>query len=788
MLPLNQLLRSYESYPQIINNTDKLFADCTFDFDFTSLKNKRIFTKSETEDRDLLQQLANDGFRKRYSDNNEIAKTRLNSELEVIFKLGFTSYFLIAWDLVNYTMSRGIYHVGRGSGANSIVAYSLKITDVDPIDLNLYFERFINPKRTNPPDFDIDFSWKDRDSVQQYLFDRHGEQHTALLGAMSTFQGKSILRELGKVYGLPKSEIDEFIENPYKKENQNRYTKQILAIGTKLSDFPNIRSIHAGGVIISDLPISYYTALDYPPKGFATTQWDMDVAEEIGFEKLDILSQRGIGHINECVEIVAENHDIAIDIHRIDDFKKDEKIKHLLRNGETIGCFYVESPATRGLLKKLRCDTYLGLVAASSIIRPGVARSGMMREYIKRFNNPTSFQYIHPVMEEQLKETYGVMVYQEDVLKICHHFAGLDLADADVLRRVMSGKPRFRGEFNRIVETFFSNCSQRGYPEAITKEVWRQIESFAGYSFSKAHSASYAVESYQSLYLKAYYPLEFMTAVINNAGGFYPAWVYFHEAKRGGAIICHPCVNTSKAKSIIIGKNLYVGLSYIANLESQSAAKLLEERIRRGQFTGLQNFVARVPISLEQLILLIRIEAFRFTGKTKIELLWEAHNLLGKGMQKKNNQEYSLFDVPAPDFKMPTTVQSKLEDAYDEIELLGFPVSLSFFDMLRTSFRGEIYAKEMVQLAERQLRMLGLLVNIKYVRTVKKETMYMATFLDARGDFFDTVLFPAVAHEYPFKGTGVYLLLGKITVEFGHPTMQVNKMAKMPILEDPRSR
>jgi len=220
--------------------------------------------------------------------------------------------------------------------------------------------------------------------------------------------------------------------------------------------FPNQRSIHAGGILISEEPITCYTALDLPPKGFPTTQWDMYVAEDIGFEKLDILSQRGIGHINDAVDIIRNNHGINIDIHQVEKFKNDPKVKAQLKRAETNGCFYIESPATRGLLKKLECDNYLTLVAASSIIRPGVAKSGMMREYIHRFHNPDKFEYIHPVMKEQLEETYGVMVYQEDVLKVCHHFAGLDLADADVLRRAMSGKHRGKDEFKRIVEKFFS--------------------------------------------------------------------------------------------------------------------------------------------------------------------------------------------------------------------------------------------------------------------------------------------------------------------------------------------
>ena len=249
-------------------------------------------------------------------------------------------------------MSRGFYHVGRGSGANSIVAYCLKITDVDPIELNLYFERFINPKRTSPPDFDIDYSWKDRDEVQDYIFKRYGNKHTALLGTITTFRDRSIFRELGKVYGFRRKKSTGWWIIPDAQSHGMRLPNSFITMGNQLLDFPNIRSIHAGGILISEEPITCYTALDLPPKGFPTTQFDMYVAEAIGFEKLDILSQRGIGHINESVDIIRQNRGIKVDVHRIADFKKDEKVNNRLYSGEAIGCFYIESPAMRGLAQK----------------------------------------------------------------------------------------------------------------------------------------------------------------------------------------------------------------------------------------------------------------------------------------------------------------------------------------------------------------------------------------------------------------------------------------------------
>ena len=820
MLPAGELLELCRDFPEILRNTEKLMDACSIDFDFKACKNRKSFTGSSYDDLILLEKLAMDGLQYCYGKNHGEAKRRIRHELDIIDKMGFASYFLITWDIIRYSISRGYYHVGRGSGANSIVAYCLRITDVDPIELDLYFERFINPKRTSPPDFDIDYSWKERDEVLDYIFKRYGCKHTALLGAMSTFRDKSIYRELGKVHGLPKGEIDSFLKHPEEAIHKNHIIRKINDLGEMMADFPNIRSIHAGGVLISEEPITCYTALDLPPKGFPTTQFDMYVAEDIGFEKLDILSQRGIGHIYEAAELVKKNQGISVDVHQVRAFKEDEKVKEQLRNARTIGCFYVESPAMRGLLKKLKCDNYRTLVAASSIIRPGVARSGMMKEYIFRFHNPDKFKYLHPVMEEQLKETYGVMVYQEDVLKICHHFAGLDLADADVIRRAMSGKYRSKKELQRIIDKFFENCRRFGYPEEVTKEVWRQIESFAGYSFSKAHSASYAVESYQSLYLKAHYPLEFITGVINNFGGFYSSWVYFNEAKISGANLHVPCVNRSEYKTCIRGKDIFLGFIHVAGLEA-GVGKLICQL----PYSSMEDFIQRVPVTLDQLIILIRVGAFRFTGKPKAALLWEAHMLLGKNQAPANRHQPSGFShqasgirhqasgkkamsienrpvscVPCPEpqenpplfptavkkFELPALEQNLLADVYDEIELLGFPITYSYFDLLETKFRGDILAHEMAFHVGKNIRMLGLLVTIKYVRTIKREWMHFGTFIDVNGHFFDTVHFPKTVTQYPFRGDGIYLVKGKIVEEFGFPSMNVEKMAKMSLKSDPR--
>ncbi len=775
-LPVERLKATFALYPQLIENAERILEQCEINLD-GSVKSKRSFTGNVYDDRELLRKLAFDGMAYRYGTANKTAYRRIEKELDIIDRMGFCAYFLIAWEIVQFAMRQGFYHVGRGSGANSVVAYCLKITDVDPIELDLYFERFLNPMRSSPPDFDLDFSWRERDQVIAHIFEKYGQEHVALLGATVTFQSNSLCRELGKVFGLPKGEIDQMERNTEAFARQNEIGRHILTLADRLRDFPRQRSIHAGGVLITENPITDYAALDLPPKGFPTTQYDMYSAEKVGLDKMDILSQRGIAHIRDAVEMVECHRGVRIDIHRIDALKQDEMIRRQLLKAETCGCFYIESPAMRGLLRKLRCSDYKTLVAASSIIRPGVARSGMMREYINRFHHPETVDYKHPLLKELLSETYGVMIYQEDVLKVGHYFAGLDLAEADVLRRMMGHKMRDKSEFEAVTRRFFDNCKAKGYPDNLVRELWRQIESFSGYSFSKAHSASYAVESYQSLYLKSHYPLEFQVAVINNFGGFYQTWFYFNEARRMGAKVHLPCVNRSSYLTTLNGRTIYMGFVHLQGLERHFVEGFLAEREARGPFKNLEDFMVRVPFSVEQLVLLIRGGAFDFTREPKAALLWQAH--LNKSEGKKEQPE-TLFQLESQHFEFPDFQTSILNNAYDEIELFGFPISITWFDLLQTSFRGELMASQMLHFVGKRCRMLGKLVTVKYVRTCKGDSMALGTFVDCNGEAFDTVHFPEVFKNWPFQGDGVYLLLGKVTEEFGQPSLEVEKMAKMP--------
>jgi DNA polymerase-3 subunit alpha len=918
----------YHDHPSLLRNTECLLEECSIAFD-SGDKTRKVFGTSATSDRERLHRDALEGLRYRYPNAAPQVIARMEHELDVIERMGFISYFLINQDIVRFARNKGFFHVGRGSGANSLVAYCLGITDVDPMELNLYFERFISTARKKPPDFDIDFSWKDRDEVYKYVFNKYngegaGKIHAAQIATYTTFQWRGAIRELGKAMGLPPVEIDalgEGVRGHYRDQRSmpegarrelDKVAQAVVHYGRYLIGMPHQFGIHAGGIVITEKPVTHYTALHRPPKGFPVTQISMLECEDLGLHKFDLLSQRGLGHIRDAVELVNEKCKMKnvecgtgpplapsvrssfsasprlcvpapsspsrIDIHDIPRFKQDPAIKQLLRTGDTIGCFYVESPAMRMLLKKLQVDDYLGLVAASSIIRPGVAESGMMREYLLRHNNPERVKQAPKELLDIMPETYGVMVYQEDVLKVAHLYAGLDLEEADILRRGMTARFRERPEFKLVEEKFFANCKAKNYPAGQAEEVWRQIESFASFSFAKGHSASYAVESYQSLYLKAHHPMEFLVGVANNFGGFYSTEFYLHEAKRKGAVIEAPCVNTSgelctladpdgnvkckmenvesrtaplPAVSLLSPPSyshfdrrassapprlcgplppnhqspvanhqpqIYLGLANIKSLTDETVRLILHDRQRNGPFADLENLLHRVPLPLEQARILIRVGALRFTGRSKPQLLWDLA-LLHVGPVNASAM-VDLFITKVEEPMLPELHHFPLADAYDELDLLGFPLCDPFTLVEYGAGQGReggkggkertpslppslplppspplpplppsppyILKREMHQHVGKRVTMLGYMIHVKATDTQRGHRMTFGSFIDTVGDFWDSTQFPSVASRFPFRGRGVYCLHGVVEEEFGHVSLRTQWLEKLPWKPDPR--
>lgn len=781
-----ELYEAFQAYPEIIQRTEQILKQCSIHFGFGDdviPQNIQTYTGAKRDDMKLLRSLCNEGMPKRYKTITLKIKERIDRELSVIEQKDYLAYFLVTWDIINYARSKGFFHVGRGSGANSIVAYLLGITDVDPLELDLYFERFINVYRKNPPDFDIDFSWRERDEVTQYIFQRF--PNTALLCTYNTFKYRATVRELGKVFGLPKSDIDLLSSGKYNITQLDEMNQLVLKYSTYIKGLPSHLSVHTGGIIISEKPVTWFSTTFLPPKGYPTTQFSMLEAEDVGLYKFDILSQRGLSKIHDSIKVIQRNQPNREihDIHDVTHFKQDPNVCALLENGEAMGCFYVESPAMRQLMKKLQTKTYLELVAASSIIRPGVSDSGMMREYILRHKSVARRKQAHPALYKIMPDTYGVMVYQEDVIKVAHLFAGLTLDEADVLRRGMSGKYRSRREFQAIRDKFLHNCLKKGYSEQLTTSVWKQIESFAGYAFSKGHSASYAVESFQSLYLKAYFPIEYMVATINNFGGYYRTEFYVHEARRKGAYIEPPCVQKSEWNTVVFGKTIYLGFNLINSIGSQDMHKLLEYRKEGGPFTSFDNFLKRTYLTFENVLLLVRIGAFRNITTEKQQLKWRTH-LFFKSHQRKEKQP-ELFAPPNKDYTFPQLPVDQLEQAFEEMELLDFPLC-NPFHLLKEPVSPTIQATAFNEYAGRKIKMFGYLVSIKNTKTSKHEHMCFGTFIDYWGNFFESVHFPPTMRKYPFQGRGVYELNGKVAEEFGYYSLEVSSSKKLNYVDDPR--
>ena len=792
MLPMERVKNLFEDFAYILDNTQKLIENCQVSFSFGKGLNQNLSTygKSRSSDEKLLRRLCKQRLPKRYPDKSQQVEDRLERELNAIIKLGFVSYFLINLDIVEYARKKEYPFIGRGSGANSIVAYILGITNVDPIELDLYFERFINPNRSSPPDFDIDFSWKDREDITRYIFERY--QYTALMGTYVRFKERAVARELGKVFGLPKENIDKLSSGNYHPEQLDQLESLVVKYSHYIQGFPNYVSVHSGGILILEVPVTTFTATFLPPKGFPTVQIDMNIAEEVGIHKFDILAQRGLSKITDAIELIRENQPGAklLDIDDVQKFKNDENINAFLKVGDCMGVFYVESPAMRGLLTKLQTDNYLNLVAASSIIRPGVSSAGMKEEFIKRHRFPEKRKEAHPILYDIMPDTYGVMVYQEDVMKVAHQFAGLDLGDADVLRRGMSGKKTSKGQMEKIAEKFRANCRDRGYDEKLTEEIWTQISSFAGYAFPKGHSASYAIESYQSLYLKCYFPLEFMVAAINNGGGFYNIEVYLQEIRNKGGRVHAPCINRSDHPTVIHGSHIFLGFGYLKELEKKTVQAILETRQFNGIFKSLADFLERINISTEQLAILIKIDAFRFTGKNRYELLWEAYFTSSK--QKRITHQERLFKDPVKAFKLPKLEEGDLIRTYDQLELLGFSLDHPF-KFLKNKITSKLTIchirdklKDSGNLCGQKITIYGSLITIKRTKTSDGKYMYFGTFYDYKFSVFDTVHFPETARKYPIYGKGIYRCTGTLQNELGYLSLTIISIEKMEIMTDPR--
>jgi DNA-directed DNA polymerase III PolC len=785
-----------------------------------------------------LWKLCFDGLQKRYRQVTGEAMSRLQEEINVVEKLGFAGYFLIVWDIVRYAADRGMPTLGRGSAANSLISYLLGITHVDPLKHDLYFQRFLNPERLSPPDIDLDFGWKDRDQVLKYVSDRYGRERTAMICNINRFSTRSGFREAAKARGYADGQLSKITKRlPWKvfEDAEQALAKRPESAGLPLSrepyrslllqagsldKRPRHLGIHAGGVVIASEPLTELFPLQWARKGHLISQLDMYSVEDLGLVKIDLLAQRGIAVVADAARAVSKNCGISVDLSKLPD--DDAATRRLMSKGDTMGCFYIESPGMRSLLKKLKADTFSVVVAASSVIRPGPSDSGMSRSFVLRHLGKEAPVLPHPALKF-LNETYGVMIYQEDVMRTLHAVSGMSLAEADVMRRAMS----FKGDaqdFLAMKNRFLSGAREaitRGnaplVSDEVLEELWRQISSFAGYAFCKAHSASYAVLSFQATWLKAHHPAEFMAAVMSNGGGFYSVSAYLEETRRLGLRILLPDINHSADVFTGSQRQVRIGLQQVHGMSRRSMDALMDERFANGFFVSLGDLLQRVPqLAENEIENLIRCGACDGFELTRPELLWR-HALVrkqrrgGKHLnrarsgragdpelgerrdptnpaQRTTVQTATLFPisstapgsgsaislVPAiPDY-------SPAEKLQQEMEVLHLTASGHPMAMLRQWLQqqGVVCARDLPGFAGRRVRVAGKLITAKSARVKTTGQAMKFITLEDETDLVEVTLFPEIYARYGARllSRGPYLVTGLVEDDHGSITVTAESL------------
>jgi len=755
----------FAAWPELVVATEGVAARCNY----SGPESGVVMPPWRGEDGEsagsALRQKAFRGARGRYGDDlGEPVVERLEYELAIIEQMEFSSYFLVVRDIVHRKGKDGRRKkrriCGRGSGAASLVAYCLDITNVCPLKYNLYFERFLNPGRTDPPDIDIDFAWDERDDVLREVLNDF-KDHAAMVCNHVFFKSRMAIRETAKAYGLPGYEISQqqYLSPPW---------PEVLALAEKLVGVPRYISVHPGGVVITPEPISSYVPVERASKGVPIIQWEKDGAEEAGLVKIDILGNRSLGVIRDCLDAVAGSEGAPVEERWQ---PEDDPVTQLsVAQGKTMGCFYIESPAMRLLQKKAASGEFEQLVIQSSIIRP--AANEFVREYVRRLHGGT-WQPLCSEIGDVLDETYGLMVYQEDVSRVAVALAGFSHSQADGLRKVMSKKDK-QLRLENYRERFFAGCTAGNVDQNDIERMWQMMMSFDGYSFCKPHSASYARLSYQAAYLKIHFPAEFMAAVISNQGGYYSIFAYVSEAKRLGLTILHPDVCESEIRWIGKERWLRVGLQELHGLSIALMDRLIKERQKR-QFSDLADFFVRTEPADNEARALIYAGGLDSLGgaENRSALLWQWASYQRVRMDAAH---LSLFGVtlPPPPSLPPQDQRTTLRR---EFSTLGFLCDMHPLQLFAHHTRGMVKGCDIAAHKRRRVQLAGWLLSGKLVSTSSGEVMEFLTFEDET-DIFETTFFPDVYKRYANILTSgrPYILTGLVEEDYGAMTLTVDKV------------
>ena len=712
-----EMAEYFKAFPDAIENTVKIAEQCNVEFEFghTILPNYDVPPEYPTH-YDFLKELCDKGLKKRYGENlSEEIQKRAEYELNIIKKMGYVDYYLIVWDFIHYAKTNGIpVGPGRGSGAGSILAYAIEITDIDPIKYGLLFERFLNPERISMPDFDVDFSDERRQEVIDYVARKYGHDHVSQIITFGTMAAKMVIRDVARVLDYPYAEADalaKMIPNEIhitikkaleqNKELKDRYdtdeqTRKILDIAMGLEGMPRQASTHACGVVITKDPVDTYVPL-YVRDGQINTQYIMTTLEELGLLKMDFLGLRNLTVIQNTIDMVKENHGIDVEF---DQDMSDPKVYKLWQDGNTSGIFQFESQGMTNFMKELKPDCLEDLIAGVSLYRPGPM--DQIPRYIRGKQNPGHNEYTHPSLEPILNVTYGCMVYQEQVMQIVRDLAGYSLGRADLVRRAMGKKKLdvmakerevfIHGQVDENGNIEVPGCLRNGIDEVSANKIFNEMAEFAKYAFNKSHAACYAVVSYRTAYLKAYYPAEFMAATLNSyLGNLDKAPQYIDECKRLGIQILKPDINKSFEKFTVEDEKIRFGLGAIKNVGTIPVENIVKERKEKGEYKSFTDFCERVSelqVNKKCVESLIKAGAFQEFEQTRATLLASFEAIIDtiqSGNKKGFNGQVSMFDIGTKQEKEDMEKQKYKFEEYEEMpekemlsmekEMLGIYIS-----------------------------------------------------------------------------------------------------------------
>lgn len=782
----SEMIEAFRDHPSAIRNTKKIADACNVEIELGKF-HLPDFKVPEGYTKDIyLKQLAKEGLAERLKEtknvDHDLYAKRIEYELGMINKMGFSGYFLIVWDFIRFAKEKLIpVGPGRGSGAGSLVAYALKITDVDPLVYQLLFERFLNPERISMPDFDIDFCMNRRDEVIQYVMDKYGRNNVAQIITYGSLKAKGVVRDVGRVLGLPYGDVDKVakmipdllditLERAIELEPKLRETMQrervyaeLVAHALKLEGLNRHAGVHAAGIVISEKPLWEYVPLHRGTKGEVVTQFAKDELEDIGLIKFDFLGLKTLTVIDETVKLVNETRGDAykLDISKI--LLDDKKVYQLLRTGKTLGIFQLESSGFRDLLKKLKPDCISDIIAAVALYRPGPLGSGMVEDFCKRKHKKNLIAYPHPALESILKETYGVIVYQEQVMSIASKLAGFSLGQADILRRAMGKKKP--EEMQKLKIEFINGCNKNNIQKEKSQQIFDLMEYFAGYGFNKSHSTAYALISYQTAYLKKYFPIEFMAALLTSEKENSDKIVkYIDEASNLGINTLAPCINKSGVNFLREDDNIRFGLSAIKNIGENAAIEIVENRERKGEFKSIFDLCRRVDlrkVNKKVLESSVKCGAFDFAGLKRSQtfnVIEKAVNTGQRHQQDVASNQLNLFSV-IPDYNTRDADRREIEDIPEwdskellsyEKELLGFYQSghplAKYVDKISriTDCKiGELISKK----SRSQLTIAGVISSLKVKVTKKGEKMAFCKLEDMDG-FCEVIVFPRAYTKY----------------------------------------